>query len=688
MHAPSGRPGAVVVAFATLLSGSPTPAQELPTRDFTMRAVKTAAAPDIDGVLEADEWRDAARVGDFLQYQPVRGNPAEFATTVFLLYDNTHLYVAFEAHDPDPLISQMTVRDGPLWNDDSVQIYLDSFHDGRSGYYFMTNVLGTQLDGRVSEDGNSDDQEWDAPWRSATERTETGYTTEIAIPLSAIQYRAGDDTTWGINFGRSRRRSLERTYWAGPPDHWGRISAAGDLTGLDVPPSALRHQLIPYALSQLQQGRSPDGSAGLDFRYALTPQTFAYATLNPDFATIEADQEEVNLTRFELQLPEKRQFFLEGQEHFNQRIRTFYSRRIGDVMGGGKVLGKQGGWAFAALATTGDLSLDPDTPFDPRRATYAVTRLQRDVASRSNIGFLFANRTLDGRNQGSAGVDASLFFTENFGFTGQLVHSHGRHETGTLAFFARPSYDSATAHAHVRYTHLGNRFADNVNAVGFIRDDDRRELDGAVNKTWWPQAGPMERAQYTSNYNIYWGQTKILRSWQVDQGVTLDWRNRWTTSLDYTEEFKRFEKDFRNRQTEIAVGYNTRAYQSVTGAFATGRNFDADFQLWSAAGNWKVTERLSAEYELQRLFLEPDPRDESTWIHVLRASQFFTPDLLIRVFFQTNSAIDRRNIQAVFIYRYLPPFGQIQVAYQRGTAEFGQRSDQGNTLFLKLTTVL
>ena len=95
----------------------------------------------------------------------------------------------------------------------------------------------------------------------------------------------------------------------------------------------MRHQLIPYALSQLQQGRSPDGSAGLDFRFALTPQTSAYATLNPDFATIEADQEEVNLTRFELQLPEKRQFFLEGQEHFNQRIRTFYSRRIGDVMG-------------------------------------------------------------------------------------------------------------------------------------------------------------------------------------------------------------------------------------------------------------------------------------------------------------------------------------------------------------------
>jgi len=107
-----------------------------------------------------------------------------------------------------------------------------------------------------------------------------------------------------------------------------------------------------------------------------------------------------------------------------------------------------------------------------------------------------------------------------------------------------------------------------------------------------------------------------------------------------------------------------------------------------AAARYKLTDALSAEYELQRLSLDPDPGDRSTWIHVIRANQFFTPDLFARVFFQTNSAIDRRNLQAVFVYRYLPPFGTIQVAYQRGTAEFGQRSEQGNTLFVKVTTVL
>ena len=677
----SARPLPLVVLLATPW-GLAAAAQAQTIGPFTMPAVKTASAPTLDGVIDVDEWRDAARVADFIQFEPNRGEPAELETEVWVLYDNAHLYIAFAAHDPEPLMAQMTQRDAQLWNDDSVQIYIDTFHDGRSGYFFMTNVLGTQLDGRLAEDGNSSDATWDAPWVSATQTTDFGYTVEVSIPLSALQYAAGDGTTWGINFARSRRRTLERSYWSGPVDHWGRMSQAGDLVGLDVPPPARRHQVIPYALSQSQEGRSSDASIGLDVRYALTPQTSAYATLNPDFATIEADQEEINLTRFELSLTEKRQFFLEGQELFNQRIQTFYSRRIGDISGGAKILGKQGAWSFAALSTQGDLEGSVN------RAHYTVARVRRDVASRSNIGFLLANRSHDGRNQGSAEVDANLFFTDTFGFTGQFVKSYGAYDRGTVAFFARPSYDSATAHAHVRYTHLGDRFADNVNVIGFIRDDDRRELDGAVEKTFWVQSGAVERVAFVSENNIYWGQAAVLRSWVIDQSVSVDWRNRWSTSVSHIEEFKRFEKDFRNRQTAVEVGYNTRSYESVRGGLSFGRNFDADFRLWTAAATYTVTEKLSAQYELQRLELDPDPEHESTWIHVVRASQFFTPDLFLRVFFQTNSAIDRRNVQAVFVYRYLPPFGTLQVAYQRGTAEFGERSNQGNTVFVKITTVL
>ena len=154
-----------------------------------------------------------------------------------------------------------------------------------------------------------------------------------------------------------------------------------------------------------------------------------------------------------------------------------------------------------------------------------------------------------------------------------------------------------------------------------------------------------------------------------------------------SEEYKLFEKEFRNRRVGVDVGYNTREYESVRAGLEFGRNFDAQFMLWTTTARHKMTSKLSIEYSLERLVLDPDPEREGTWIHVLRADQFFTKDLFLRLFFQTNSAIDRENLQAVFVYRYLPPFSTIQVAYQRGTAGFGERSTQGNPLFLKATTV-
>jgi hypothetical protein len=223
--------------------------------------------------------------------------------------------------------------------------------------------------------------------------------------------------------------------------------------------------------------------------------------------------------------------------------------------------------------------------------------------------------------------------------------------------------------------------------VGFVRDDDRRELDSAFEQTIWFRGSTVERFQYDSNYNIYWSQQGLLRSWEVVQEVEADFTNRFSASVGHVEEFKRFEADFRNRQTEFELGYNTREFSSVRTGLSFGRNFGSDFLLWTVGSGLKVTDGLSIEYDLQRLTLDPDPEDESTWIHVVRADQFFTPDLFLRLFFQTNSRIERENVQAVFVYRYKPPFGTIQLAFQKGTAEFGERSEQGNTLFLKATVV-
>ena len=135
------------------------------------------------------------------------------------------------------------------------------------------------------------------------------------------------------------------------------------------------------------------------------------------------------------------------------------------------------------------------------------------------------------------------------------------------------------------------------------------------------------------------------------------------------------------------MGYNTREYNSLRLNVEVGRNYDADFKLWSVVARRKLTPQLSVEYSLERLWQTPDPDGDNTWIHVIRANQYFTKDLFVRVFYQVNSAIERQNVQAAFVWRYLPPFGTVQLVYQRGTAAFCQRSEQGNTLFLKATTV-
>ena len=684
MKFPTGIARLACVFFVTAAAGAW--AQDFaPTPFPAIEARKATKPPVVDGGVGEDEWQAAPPVAGFIQYEPQRGDPSQLKTEARVLYDAGHLYVAFRAWDPEPITAQLTQRDADLLRDDAVVLVIDSTNDRRSGYYFITNALGTQADGRISDDGRSSEATWDAPWHSAAMRTDYGWSAEFSIPLSSIRYASGDRQTWGINFGRSRRRNLELSFWSGPLDNQWRVSEAGRLTQLSVPAPVDRIQVVPYALTRAQDGVSPNWDAGIDARYAVTATTAIYGTLYPDFATVEADQEQINLTRFELTLPEKRQFFLEGQEQFNQRFPnrypTFYSRRIADISAGGKLLGKQGPWTVAFI------SAESNPSGTEQSANFSVGRVQRDILGRSTVAVMASNRRFDNADQGAFSADTSLFFGRTFSMTAQAVKTYGPFGHGTMAFLVRPSYDSSTGHFHVRYGDIGTHVAENLNVIGQIVDDDRRELDSHVTKIVWIRKGAFEQFRYDSNYNVYWSQAGALRRWKGNQAVAFEFRNRMNTRFSWAEEMIEFEKPFRNRQVNVDVGYNTREYQSVTTGLEFGRNFDSDYLLWTGAANYKVTQALSAEYSLERLELDPDPQDQSTWIHVLRANQSFTKDLFLRLFFQTNSAIERNNVQAVFVWRYLPPFGTIQIAYQRGTAGFGERSTQGNTLFVKATTV-
>lgn len=641
----------------------------------------------VDGKLDEPIWQKVSAASHFLQYEPHKGAPASFQTEARVLYSSKYIYFGVTCHDPQPqkIVSRISKREGNLISDDSIAIALDTFHDGQTAYLFFTNLAGIQKDVRLADNGRTFDDTWDGKWLSAGARTPNGWSAEIAIPFETLKYNPGKNKTWGLGITRFIPRNLETDTWSGPMEFYVRVSQFGALTGLDLRKMKRKGQIIPHVIAKLEKGEKADIEAGLDVRYAFSQSVSADLTVNPDFATVEADQEQINLTRFELSLQEKRNFFLEGAEIYSQRIRLFYSRRIADIYGGVKVYGKSKDYEFSVMSAQGKKNIERAED----SANFSVVRLRKSIFRSSNIGFLLANKLINGKFHGSAGIDLVHFFSEKVNITGQLAFSYGDKNNRNMAFFIRPSYDSSTFHIHLRCTYLGENFADNANAVGFIRDDDRHELDSAVEKTWWIRKRWLERIKYDSNYNIYWStRGSTLRSWQIDQDLGIDFTNKLSFKVEYTGEFKRYEKDFHNHQVGFQLGYNTREWQSARVRYEFGKNFDSDYVLFGGGFNFKLSKKFSVEYQLDRLHLDPDPEQESTWLHVLRFNHYFTKDLFIKVFFQSNSVIDKENIQAVFVYRFQPPFGTLQLAYQRGTGRFGEKGQQGDTLFLKFSYVL
>lgn len=657
----------------------------------TDKSVSAAKADDkliaIDGKPNEAIWAKAQPVSGFMQYEPVKGETASFNTEVRVLYSRKYIYFGITCFDPQPgrIVSRVSRREGELTSDDAVAIALDTFNDDQTAYIFFTNVAGIQKDARLADNGRTFDDTWDGKWLSAGAMSETGWTAEIAIPFETLKYNPGKNRSWGLGITRFIPRKLETDTWSGPMESYMRVSQMGALTGLDLKKTGRKRQFIPHVITKLEKDKKSEVEAGLDVRYAFSQSISADLTVNPDFATVEADEEQINLTRFELSLKEKRNFFLEGAEIYSQRIKLFYSRRISDIYGGLKVYGKTKGYEFSAMTT----QTRKDEEAGLESANFNVLRFRKGIFRSSNIGFLMANKIVDGKVYGDAGLDLVHFFSEKVNVTGQLAFSYGDKNNRNLAFFIRPSYDSSTFHIHLRFTHLGANFADNANAVGYIRDDDRNELDTAISKTWWVRNGWLERIQYDSNYNIYWStENGILRSWQIDQDLEFDLANKLSADIEYSREFKRYEDDFDNYRVGFQLGYNTREWQSGSISYEYGKNFNLDYVLFGGAMNFKLSKKFAVEYELDRLRLKPDPENESTWLHVLRLSHYFTKDLFIKVFFQSNSVISKENIQAVFVYRFQPPFGAIQLVYQRGTGRFGEKGHQGDTIFLKISYVL
>ncbi|RKY89704.1 hypothetical protein DRQ09_00910 [candidate division KSB1 bacterium] len=667
-------------------------------------ARKTDEEIKIDGNLFEKSWEKVSPQADFIQLEPHKGKLATEKTEVKVLYNEENLYIGFKCYtsSPSDIIASITRRDQLLGSghqsrksDDNVVIIIDTFNDMRNGYCFAINPLGTQLDMKIANDGRSRDTNWDSGWKAKAQKHKWGWSAEFSIPFKIMRFNISKNMVWGINFGRFISKKLETDWWSGRMDEDFRISQGGILMGLDILKKEKDLHLIPYSTSRQEkitskniQGRWKE-EIGLDIEYNPISNLTSNFTINPDFASVEGDREQINLTRFELQFPEKRRFFLEGSELFRNRIRVFYSRRIGNILYGGKATGKFKKYNIAMINVQAEkVQDDPYTDNNESfpEANISVFRAQRDILKSSTIGLLAVNKQWKGGYNRVVSLDATLNLPYHLYGTAQFVGSWPGNLTKGSAFFLRLERRSNIYDYHLRYTNLGEEFRERVNPVGFIRDDDRHELDSAVRYKWWIKGKKLDYIDYRSNYNIYWSHKKILRSYDIWERLRFYFVNKLSIETMYDYEFKLFEKRFFNNKKSIKIGYNTEEWTSKEIEFQWGKNFDRDYKLYSASAKFKPSRKLSIEYSLKRLIFNPDPNNNTTFINILICNYQFNPDLFIRLFVQNNSSIDRYYIYSIFGYRFRPPYSAIYVVFTNDRfCSLHKTIETNRILFLKFS---
>ncbi len=440
----------------TILAGSSAHAHS-PTDDGKARPsieiLITAETLTPDGRLDEAAWKEAAVASGFTQRNPNPGEPASERTEFQVAMNEDTLFVAVRCYDrePDKIIAREMQRDGALFRDDAVALLLDTFHDHRNTYFFETNPNGTRTDALINDEGRRVSFQWDGIWRVGSRRTEEGWVAEYAIPFSSLRFDPKLDT-WGLNIRRLVRRRNEISFWS-PIDleaNVFRVSRFGHLTGIAAPKPGLNLQVKPFVTGALVDptpgATKTDSEVGLDIKWGVTRNLALDLTYNTDFAEVETDNVEVNLTRFSLFFPEKREFFLENSGIFSfgpgaPQLDLFFSRRIGispsgepiPIRWGARLTGRVGLWNLGFLEAETEAATEAETGNRTPKTQWAAVRLQRNLGDRSTVGLLVTQKDVDGMSTDGSGDNLALGLDFNLNPTDRL---------NLTGFWARTDDDS------------------------------------------------------------------------------------------------------------------------------------------------------------------------------------------------------------------------------------------------------
>jgi hypothetical protein len=734
----------LAVAFSASAAAQP---QQLPVdlaridpQTFHAIAVRLpkGQAPRIDGRLDDAVWDLAPAQGSFLQREPHAGMPISERTEFRVLYDDRKIYFGLWAYDSDPagIRASEYKRDSGLAKGDQMRIVIDTFHDRRNGFYFATNPLGAKKDAQYTDNARVTNNDWNAVWECRTMVDANGWYAEIAIPLSQLRFKTAiGETTWGLNVGRRIVRKNEESYWVSYPRAQGaygfaRLSNAGVLDGLRDIRSRRRFEVVPFVAPQaghdyLNRSSTTDFNRyGVDARIGVTDTLTADLTYKTDFAQVEADQEVVNVSRFSLFFPEKRQFFTEtaglfnygksGTENGDQGpglLPLFYSRRIGltddgrevPLLAGGRLTGKLGGYSLGVMNIETDeldYAAGPTEAHLPR-ANYSVVRVKRNVFGYSSVGAIFLNR------QGGAGLD----YNRTFGADLNLVLGKTTTLTALAARTFTPgasgnqfaggfdfAYQKDLYNYGLTYLDVGEKF----NAeMGYIRRTDIR--NPKVRAAWTPRPAWRGVRQLTVGGQVdsYWNHQGVLDSRTSDAQYITAFNDTSLLTVDFAHDYDRLTEPWRLGNGVVpAGGYDwdtfTASYASNTSlpvagsaGVQVGSYYTGDKTTVNAGLSLLPTNRLLLEttYSRNRITMPGVPVYLTNTVST-RVSYSFSPSLFTKAYIQYNDAKKQATFNFLFWYIYRPG-SDFYVVYNEGwdTAVPGAHGTQprNRTLSVKIT---
>ncbi|HET6898857.1 MAG TPA: DUF5916 domain-containing protein [Vicinamibacteria bacterium] len=558
--------------LALLLAGA---APEPPV----MTAVPATGELHVDGRLDEPDWARARPAAGFRQREPHEGEPATQPTEVRVLFDARNLYIGVLARDAEPqgIVAHLRQRDTILTptgfddsyefaGDDAVAILLDPFRDKRNAVVFATNPNGAEFDALITDESGAFNAEWRAVWTVRAQRVPEGWSAEISIPFRSLRYPSSSPDGWGINVWRMMRRRNEETLWtAWSRDGGGfpRVSQAGRLLGLTgLPRTGLNLEVKPYGLAGLTQEPGADGTLatsrdrrlGLDAKWEVRPGLVLDGTIHPDFAQVEADDERVNLTRFDLFFPEKRDFFLENAGIFDFGWRgqdetppflLFFSRRIGiaeddesliPVRGGVRLSGRVGG------QTVGLLDVYTEAGAGQPAANHGVVRVKRDLGNSSYLGGMLVDRRDGERSNTAGGLDASFWPAETVNLQAFAARTWTDGRSGNSGAW-RVSGDYSGDRVGLSAQHLVIEPGADPQ-VGFVTRTDIRRTDALARYTLRPSALGLRRIDLFAEGQYIARTTGEKQDAGAGPTLNLEWNSGDSVAAFYFQGSSRIDEPF------------------------------------------------------------------------------------------------------------------------------------------------